>query len=104
MQLHIGTQLHMDPRALFKLGTHTCDSRDKRLAITLSVRVFQKQTLFMWVHFLVAMTTERFAALLGRRHPTLLHHRGTPAEPHDLAVRDIPTTRPSLSQTQTCSV
>lgn len=58
MLLHIGTPLHMDPHGLFKLGTHICDSSDKRLAITLSVHVFQKQTLFMWVHFLVAMATE----------------------------------------------
>lgn len=48
----------MDPHVLFKLGTHTCDSSDKRLAITLNVRVSQKQTVFMWVNFLAAMTTE----------------------------------------------
>lgn len=93
MQLHIGTQLHMDPHVLFKLGTHTCDSSDKRLAITLSVRVFQKQTLFMWVHFLVAMTTEHSPFPPQQTSYTLLHHHGTPTEPHDLIVGDTPTTR-----------
>lgn len=51
-------QLHMDPHVLFKFGTHTCDSSDKRLVITLSVRVLQNQTLFLWVNFLVAMASE----------------------------------------------
>ncbi len=80
MQLHIGTQLRMDPHVLFKLGKHTCDSSDKRLVITLSVRVFQKQTLFMWVHFLVAMTTEHSPFPPQQTSYTLLHHHGTPTE------------------------
>lgn len=48
----------MDPHVLFKLGTHSCDSSDKRSPTALRLRVSQKQTVFMWVRFLVAMTTE----------------------------------------------